>query len=268
MDTPSDGRIATEFCASLHLQLGSMFECRPAGERVQIRTPFAYPDGDLIDLYWRDTPKGQVISDLGDTYGWLFLNGAHDKLTSKQNQAYDDACLTYGVERRDGLLLTYVMDDNLAGAVIRLAQAITMVSHTVDVGQQPPIPSKEITANRIIKAFEIYNLPYRRNVRLRDLSAVEWTVDFAVRSPQRNVALMALHGRRHYGWQRRAIEHAYTAFSALAPAWKREVIRHEPLSVIDDTDVEWNREPIAMLREVSEVVYLSDPRQLTAAIMD
>ena len=69
MDTTSNGSIATRICASLHTQIGSLFECLPAGERVQIRTPFIFPDGDLIDLYWRDTPRGEVISDLGDTCG-------------------------------------------------------------------------------------------------------------------------------------------------------------------------------------------------------
>ena len=136
MDTASNGSITAQVCASLHSQLGTLFECLPAGERVQIRTPFTYPDGDLIDLYWRDTPQGQVVSDLGDTCGWLFINGAHQKLMEKQNQAYDDACSTYGVERRDGILRAYVVDGKLADSVVRLAQAITAISQSVDVGQQ------------------------------------------------------------------------------------------------------------------------------------
>ena len=54
----------------------------------------------------------------------------------KQNQAYDDACSTYGVERRDGILRAYVVDGKLADSVVRLAQAITAISQSVDVGQQ------------------------------------------------------------------------------------------------------------------------------------
>ena len=266
MATASNGSIVAQICTSLRSQLGMLFECLPAGERVQIRTPFVYPDGDSIDLYWRDTPKGDVVSDLGDTRGWLFVNGANSELTSKQEQAFDEACSNYGVERLDEILLTRVEDGDLALAIVKLAQAITMVSQTVDVGQPPAVTSKEITANRIIKAFEIYGLKPERNVKLRDSSAVEWKVDFVVRTDRRNVALMALHGRKQFGWQRRAIEHAYTAFSALAQTWKQESVPHEPMSVIDDTDTVWNREPIAMLRDVSKVVYLSEPEQLGAAI--
>ena len=124
--------MTARICAELGSQWGAMFRCSRAGERVQIRTPFVFPDGDLIDLYWRDTDAGPVVSDLGDTYGWLFINGGNDGLTAEQNRAYDEACQTYGVERRGGVLLARVSDGKVADAVVRLAQAITAVSQVLD----------------------------------------------------------------------------------------------------------------------------------------
>ena len=120
--------------ASLHEQLGALFQSLPGRERVQIRTPFTLPDGDLIDLCWRDTPNGQVVSDLGDTRGWLFVNGAYDELTAKQERALDEACSTYGVERHGEILLARVEDDNVALAIVRLVQAITAVCQRLDTG--------------------------------------------------------------------------------------------------------------------------------------
>ena len=290
MDTTSNGNIAAQVCASLHTQLGALFECLPAGERVQIRTPFTYPDGDLIDLYWRDTPQGQVVSDLGDTCGWLFVNGAHDNLTAKQNQAYDDACSTYGVERRDGLLLTYVVDGKLADAVVRLVQAITVVSQTVDVGQQsapaftrgyfdsPRLAnriaasgypsSQEMTATKIAAAIEQQNWQYSRKVKWRGQWDTEWTIDFVVQAPERNAVLIALYERRSAGWQKRAIAQAFAVFSDLVPVLKQQTLPHKPISVIDDTDVEWAKKPVEMLKGVSEVVHLSEPGRLPAAILE
>ena len=305
MDTASNGSLTTQICSSLHTQLGSMFECLPAGERVQIRTPFVYPDGDNIDLYWRDTPQGQVISDLGDTYGWLFINGAHDKLTSKQNQAYDGACLTYGVERRDGLLLTYVVDGKLAEAVVRLAQAIMAISQSVDVGQQSSddsyqIPersayasqgrsyggssrnrrssprygayseaasSKVITGSRITAAINKYNWQYDQHVSLAGQFSTEWTVDFVVETSEQKAVLMALYERRSLGWQKRAIGHAFTVFSDLSPLLEKQPLPHKAISVIDDTDTYWDNTPLEMLRGVSEVVFLSKPDSLPNAII-
>ena len=267
MDTTSNGSIATSICASLHTQIGSLFECLPAGERVQIRTPFIFPDGDLIDLYWRDTPQGEVISDLGDTCGWLFVNGVHQRLTSKQDQAYNAACSIYGVERRDGLLLSRVQGGDLADSVVRLAQAITMICQTVDVGRQSAVTNRAITANRIIKVIEGCNWTFSRDVKRVGQRNLVWTVDFVVSTPRSSAVLMALYGRKHLGWQRRAIEHAYTVLSALAPTWMQETVPPNTVSVIDDTDVSWEREPVEILREVSQVVRMSNPDHLPAAIV-
>lgn len=94
-----------------------------------------FPDRDIIDLYLQNTESGQIITDLGDTYGWLFINGANEELTSKQEQTYNEACTVYGVERQNGTLFIRVVNDNLIDPVIRLAQTITVVSHALDVGQ-------------------------------------------------------------------------------------------------------------------------------------
>ena len=143
MATAIDRDMMTKICSSLRSQMGNLFECEPAGERVQISTPFLMPDGHQVNLYWRETYRGQVVSDLGDTYGWLFINGAYDELTPDQDSAYDAACVAYDVERFGVALLARVTEGELADAVIRLGQAITMVSHTLDVGQQPTSSAAE-----------------------------------------------------------------------------------------------------------------------------
>lgn len=145
--TASYENSAQEICYRLSSQLEGAFNCEIMGEYVLIRTPFIFPDGDAVDLYWQNSPDGQVVSDLGETYGWLFVNGSSESLTAKQNRAYDDACSTYGVKRRAGVLWAPVVDGNLASVVFRLSQAITMVSQVLDINPPEATP-KKITAER------------------------------------------------------------------------------------------------------------------------
>lgn len=312
MATAIDRDITATICSSLRSQLGNLFECEPAGERVQIRTPFLMPDGHQIDLYWRETHRGQVVSDLGDTYGWLFVNGAHDELTPEQGAAYDAACIAYRVERLGVALMARVAEGELADTVIRLGQAITMVSHTLDVGRhltpalaerpthftldfgsREPMPVAAemaaplafsaarqsvsaavekpaiLTANRIIDVIQKrsgLNWEYERNVMMEGQHSRGWEVDFMVYTPRRDAALIALYGRKHRGWQRKAIEHAFTVFSDLALTLSEHSTPVSPISVIDDNDVNWYSEPIELLADVSEVVWLSSPDSLAAAI--
>ena len=273
MATASDRDITAKICSALGAQLGDLFQCETAGERVQISTPFLMPDGHQVNLYWRETRDGQVISDLGDTYGWLFVNGAYEELTPAQDAAYDAACSTYGVERLGVTLLARTGDGQLADAVIRLGQAITMVSHTLDVGQQPaPAAAKRpagLTAKRIVNVIQMnrsHGWRYDRNVKMDGQHGHNWQLDFMVKTPRQNAALIALHGRKHPGPQRRAIEHAFTAFSDLGPTLSKRSTPVSPISVIDDNDVNWYREPVELLDRVSEVVWLSEPDSLASAI--
>lgn len=48
---------------------------------ITIETPFVFPNGDLLDLAVEQTPDGFVVSDLGETWGWLFRTSGIDDLT-------------------------------------------------------------------------------------------------------------------------------------------------------------------------------------------
>lgn len=263
-----------DVCNSLRSQLGELFDCEDAGSRVQIHTPFVLPDGDGIDLYWRETPRGQVVSDLGDTLGWLFINGGNSGLTKRQDDAYDQACSMFAVERRNGVLIAGVADGNIAEAVIRLAQAITVVSQVLDIEPATETvvvarSASQITADRISTAmrnYTSYGWRYRRNVKVSGRSKHRWAVDFMVDTGSSESALMALHGRRYRGWQTRAIEHVFAVFSDLAPTFAVNSAPVKAIAVIDDTDVAWFDEPVELLRNVSEVVMLSQPDELRSAI--
>jgi hypothetical protein len=38
---------------------------------TRIRTPFLYPDGDVIDVFFRGGEDVATVSDLGETLRWL-----------------------------------------------------------------------------------------------------------------------------------------------------------------------------------------------------
>ena len=266
--------MTAQICAELGSQLGAMFHCSSAGAQVQIRTPFVFPDGDLIDVYWRDTDCGPVVSDLGDTWGWLFINGGNESLTDKQNRAYAAACKTYGVERRGGVLLARVSNGNVADVVVRLAQAITAVSQVLDLKpaqETVKTSARQITVKRITTTLQKYRghgWRYQENCQMAGQSNRDWKLNFMVRTPEQDAALFALHGRKHTGWQWRAIEHAFTAFSDLVPTLNEMNKPTRAVSVIDDIDVPWDDEPIELLNSVSAVVRLSDPESLPQAIAE
>ena len=299
----TDTNMKLEICRVLHSQLGDLFECSVSGDRVQIRTPFVFPDGHQIDLYWRDTLWGQVVSDLGDTHGWLFMNADDDISAVVQEHIYAAACHAYGVERLDAAMLARVSNGDLASAVIRLAQAITAVSQSLDARGPLPEPvtddkrdtrnieavpttvtgtpeltyqrssrsvamprSRRITEERIEHVLGVRDLHYESNVKLIGKTNNAWRLDYFVHTSHKDSALMALHGRVHLGWQRRAVTHVFSMFTDVLPMLRESRRPIKAISVVDDNEHDWFEEPIGLLSDVSEVVRLSDPDGLVGAI--
>jgi len=55
----SHDNIASAVCTAIRSGLGPMFECSVNGDFVRVRTPYLYPDGDLIDLF-RTRSEGET----------------------------------------------------------------------------------------------------------------------------------------------------------------------------------------------------------------
>jgi hypothetical protein len=46
--------MSTALCQEVADTIGQLFDCAEVNGFVRIRTPYLYPDGDVIDLYWKE----------------------------------------------------------------------------------------------------------------------------------------------------------------------------------------------------------------------
>ena len=73
-------------CTLLQDQMGELFRCAEVGNYIRIRTPFMYPDGDYIDVFWERTANDATVtlSDLGETIRWLKMQTIAPRRSPKQ----------------------------------------------------------------------------------------------------------------------------------------------------------------------------------------
>ena len=84
----------TTLCSDIATQVGSLFRCTDSGEYVRIRTPFLYPDGDVIDLFAKNgNGSSFTLTDLGETLGWLRMQTLANRRSPKQNKLIEDVAL-------------------------------------------------------------------------------------------------------------------------------------------------------------------------------
>src|SRR2546430_11227265 len=108
--------MSTAFCEELKGQLGEMFMCSQVpNDLVRVRTPFWLPDGGVIDLFVQEVrPKGFIITDLGESLGWLRTQSMSGKRSPKQDKLISDVCMTLGVELFKGQLVLHSQPEKVA----------------------------------------------------------------------------------------------------------------------------------------------------------
>lgn len=101
------------------------------GPYMQMRTPYSYPDGDVIDLFVKadESGVGGTVTDMGETIRWLKGQTLSPRRTPRQTSLIADICATHGVEFSRGILLARYADDSaLSDVALRVAQAALRVA--------------------------------------------------------------------------------------------------------------------------------------------
>lgn len=109
-------------CADIQLQ--------PQDDRVQVDTPFEFPDGDPYLVYLEERPGGLLrVSDAGHTLMQLSYENDIDKFRESTRGRLFDQILAQGETREDtGELYVDTSPDQLGAAVLRLSQTITRIN--------------------------------------------------------------------------------------------------------------------------------------------
>lgn len=253
-------------CERINLGLGALYTCVPVDGLTRIRTPYLYPDGDIVDLYFTMEGDQSILTDFGESVSWLKSQTLSSKKSVKQRQLISDICLTQGVEFYHGMLTLRVNEnenENFASVVTRLAQAAVRVS---DLWFTFRTRAVESITDEVQDFLSDRQISYERGEAFIGRSGKPWRIDFHTRTPMRTslVSVLSTGSQAAAG---RIIDHAVTTWFdlnhlALGPQALRFV------SLFDDTLDIWTPENIRLVSELSEVAYWSHPdefRELLAA---
>lgn len=249
----------SSLCDQLAGDLGSLFHCAATDRHVRIRTPFLYPDGDLIDLFWRPDGDGGRLTDYGETLRWLRMQSLSDRRTSKQSRLIDDVCLNHGVERYKGQLQVRVPPgDGPAEAVLRLAQAALAVSDLWMTFRTRTVTS---VADEVATFLLEEGIDFDTNEKHVGRSGHAYSIDFHVRTPARSslVNLLSTGSRSAAKQVRERVVATWYDLNHLVAG--REPVRF--VSLFDDTLDVWTDEDVRLLGELSEVALWSRPDKVS-----
>jgi len=247
-------------CELLAASVGNLFKCETLSGYTRIRTPFLYPDGDVIDLFLRDDGRFTTLSDLGETVRWLNSQTVAARRTSKQDHLLIDACRTIGVEFTRGALNIHTAPEMFADDVTRLAQACVRVS---DLWFTFRSRAAEGVTDEVAEFLSEIKVPYERNKPLLGRSGNTWRVDFQTMAPNRT-ALTHVLTTATPAAARRLAEHVLAQWHDLSHFAAAGPIRF--VSLFDDTVDVWEPQDFNLLADTSDVQMWSQRDEFAQAI--
>ena len=249
---------------TLALGLGELFTISSHGEYRRIRTPYLYPDGDNIDLFYRLDGDVAIITDLAETGRWLRMQTVSQRRSTKQRQLIEDICLTHGVEYYRGMLVARCRPGEVLAAVVtRVAQASLRVS---DLWFTFRTRAVESVTDEVADFLLERELAFDRGEKLLGRSGRAWSVDFHIRTASRSSLVYVLStGNRSAA---HAIsEHVVAAWYDLNQlAAGPEALSF--VSLFDDTLDVWNDEDYQLVSGLSTVVRWSRPDEFASLLSD
>ncbi len=248
---------STNICQDFYGGLDSLFTCEPHGEFQRIRTPYLYPDGDIIDVFCKLQDDVVIVSDFGETTRWLRMQTVSSRRTPKQKALIQDTCQTHGVEFFKGIILARCRPgDQFAAVVVRVAQAALRVS---DLWFTFRTRSVESVPDEVADFLSERHFRFERGEKLAGRSGKVWTPDFHIRAVRRSSLVYVLStGSRSAA---RAIVHQiHTAWYDLNHlAAGPEALQF--VSLFDDNLDVWSDEDFRLAEQLSTVSRWSKPNE-------
>jgi Domain of unknown function DUF1828 len=158
------------------------------GGYVRIRTPFLYPDGDVIDLFVTEQKGTMTITDLGETMRWLRSQSLAPRRSPRQQKLVEDICLTHGLELFRGMLVARVKDQReFASVAIRAAQAALRVA---DIWFTMRTRSVESVSEEVAVFLAEKDISFDRDESLVGRSGRIWRPDFHTRTASKKLTCL------------------------------------------------------------------------------
>ncbi|MCS7288613.1 MAG: DUF1828 domain-containing protein [Roseiflexus sp.] len=251
-------------CQKLIDSLPLLFTCEEREEYVRIRTPYLYPDGDIIDLFCQEEGDVIVVSDLGETGRWLRMQSVSAKRAPKHQALIKDICLNHGVEFYRGMLMARCRPgDDLSHVVTRVAQAALRMS---DLWFTLRTQAVESFADEVADFLTEREFRFDRDVPHRGKSGRIWKVDFHVRADKRSSLVYVLStGSRSAA--SRVVNSVHTAFFDLM------YLNAGPeslqfVSLFNDIIDVWNEEDFRLAEQVSIPARWSQPEEFAFILQE
>jgi hypothetical protein len=227
--------------------LGGKFQCRHIGSKLQILTPYVYPDNDFISVFIIDKGGGNIaVTDLGETLRSLDSQGL-DTSTAKKRYVIEQIAHKANVTVSEGRLISEGRESTVGDLILDVVTASKGIADLIySARSYEPATFKDeviawVTAEHIQADF---------SVKERGVTGSTYTVD--VRANTRNVQLLA------QALSPPESKNVKPKINSVFRMWSDLNSNRPRVSILNDDGYEWKGEDVRLLSGVSIIAYWHD----------
>lgn len=234
-------------------ELNKYFTCEEFENFILVDTPFEYPDGDPIQLYFfRDSNGKIVLSDFGETLSYLLINRFDPFSSKRREKVLNQILRSVNIKLKNGELRIENPTD-VAASIIKLTEACLRVSDLIFSHRMRGAPAfKEQVSSFLLEN----NVRFTEDFYEEGSTGSKYRIDFYlyVEPP----SLLQTLSSRSEGYADILVSKTFTMWYDL----KEKDGQYRYLTLIDDTRDVWKPTKLELLKRVSNVYYWSKKEEL------
>lgn len=226
------------------------FSCDTDGKYAHVRTPFMYPDGDLIDVWVAQHPNGDLYAtDMGECFRYLDTYLFNVFASRKRESLLEDIVNSLGVINSNGKLIANCQTlKDVPPAIFAVAQAIIRICDLLfTTRQRTPGNFRDDVKDFLFEE----RILYKEDYVVTGKSSQEYEVDLAIPIPHKLILTEALSASTP--------SRANTLTSEAVRMWVDIGVTTEFsfMAILDDSNDLWQEAWINLMAEWADVVYWS-----------
>ncbi len=251
-------QLSCEEIAKQYLEtLSDRFSCEPMDNLLRVITPYLYPNNDLIEVFVQElAPETVKVTDLGETLRHLHSQGFDAEIALRRRDMVEIIASTTGVDVVLGQLTKIGRIDELGDVLFDVIVAARGVSDLIYTSRayEPATFAEEVGK------FLLENeLEYDSPTKLTGQTGRVYTIRFMLhRGPTYLEPLSPRQTSRSRAQVNSVFRMWYDCNSDLG--------KDRKISMLNDVDVHWRPDDVALLGRVSTVLNWSSRREFLSGL--
>ncbi len=247
-----------DYIAAYLTTLKGDFQCRETEGRLWVISPYALPDGDLVEVVVSESLGDRAkVTDLGETLRHLLNWGYDPRTTTKGRYLLGDILKRFNVQIENGQIQKRTAKSEIGQAMFDVISACVATSELIYMSRAYQ-PAKFV--EEVSRYLDSHGVMYEPGTEVTGSTGKTYKVDFFFPRVDSKQGMLEALSPGGLGAVSRIVDHTVRMWLDIGnkKKWRG--------TLLDDREIEWKKVDIKILEKESDVYFWQQRRSMLAIL--